>query len=537
MQQAPRQFAFCVLLLLALLVQNFGSSSMTQALTASNLTPVSMEPQSALPTSIDNSQTPWFPPIGVQNHGCTAFSVGYYIKTFQEAKEHGWDLTGAKWEGYIAGIDCGHPTHSYQDKIMTPAFIDNLNFPNGSIETAMQIAGNIGVSTWATMPYDGYHWTDWPSEQAWTEAALYRGESTYQTINLTTDNGLENLKSLLVSQNLASIYINSSALRKENFVAGDLLTLDNYNISVHNHVNTIVGYDDAISYTENGNTHYGAFKIANSWGVGVINWENVPDGFYWISYEAMKQQFKTCFFINDLIGYQPDLLASFKIEHAKRSDTSITISAGSAPLGSVTKRLSSYVSGYPYPYTLNDYLSFPNNNIVLDITEFKNYLPSIVGQTFWLSVYDGGSQTTGNITNFAIISPSGYQETTTVPTQTINNNYVHLSLNYNNPGPSPTPMPTPTPTSIALTPLPTSKPTQPTPTPTPTSKPTIKSLPTLIPTTSPIPTLSPTTTLIGSQAQTTIFLYVTAAAIGIAASIGALALVFKVRHRKKAFSG
>jgi hypothetical protein len=251
----------------------------------------------------------------------------------------------------------------------------------------------------------------------------------------------------------------------------------------------------------------------------------------------MKQQFKTCFFINDLIGYQPDLLASFKIEHAKRSDTSITISAGSAPLGSVTKRLSSYVSGYPYPYTLNDYLSFPNNNIVLDITEFKNYLPSIVGQTFWLSVYDGGSQTTGNITNFAIISPSGYQETTTVPTQTINNNYVHLSLNYNNPGPSPTPMPTPTPTSIALTPLPTSKPTQPTPTPTPTSKPTIKSLPTLIPTTSPIPTLSPTTTLIGSQAQTTIFLYVTAAAIGIAASIGALALVFKVRHRKKAFSG
>ena len=97
--------------------------------------------QTSLPTSVDNSETPWFPPIGVQGHGCTAFSVGYYTKTFLEAKEHGWDLSGAKWEGK-SGADVGHPTPSYQDKIMSPAFIYNLNDPSGSIESAIDLSLN-----------------------------------------------------------------------------------------------------------------------------------------------------------------------------------------------------------------------------------------------------------------------------------------------------------------------------------------------------------------------------------------------------------
>src|SRR3990170_5701675 len=44
------------------------------------------------PLSVDNSVLPWFPPIGNQGTegSCVAWSVGYYVKTFQEAKEHGW---------------------------------------------------------------------------------------------------------------------------------------------------------------------------------------------------------------------------------------------------------------------------------------------------------------------------------------------------------------------------------------------------------------------------------------------------------------
>lgn len=386
--------------------------------------------QGPLPDSIDNSQTPWFPPIGVQNHGCNAFSVGYYTKTFQEAKEHGWDLSGASWEGY-SSTDYGHPTPSYQDKIMSPAFIYNLNDPTGSIESTIGVACNIGVCTWKTMPYDGNHWTDWPSEEAWIEAAYYRGASnpSYQYIDLTTDVGIANLKNWLASQNLASIYIDANKQTRTNFTPQDFLTLDNYDSTNYNHVNTVVGYDDNIAYIENGVTHYGAFKVANSWGAGIYNWENIPDGFYWISYEAMKQRFKTCLFFNDLIGYEPELTASFRIMHAKRSDCTIHIVLENHNGLSLVKILNDYVSGYPYPYSQNDYLPFPDSSIVVDITEFKDYI-SIFAPTFWLYVNDEGSSTTGVVTNFAINYSGVFLQCPNVPLPTVNNHMLQLSVTY-----------------------------------------------------------------------------------------------------------
>ena len=54
-----------------------------------------------------------------------------------------------------------------------------------------------------------------------------------------------------------------------------------------------------VPITESGNPNtYGAFKVANSWGVG--GWEHVSDGFYYISYECMKQRFKILTFIKIL---------------------------------------------------------------------------------------------------------------------------------------------------------------------------------------------------------------------------------------------
>ncbi|MGD8507122.1 MAG: hypothetical protein PVF15_10750, partial [Candidatus Bathyarchaeota archaeon] len=53
------------------------------------------QPGDPPPTSIDHTTSPWFPPIGNQDGegSCTAWALGYYMKTFQEAKEHGWDLS------------------------------------------------------------------------------------------------------------------------------------------------------------------------------------------------------------------------------------------------------------------------------------------------------------------------------------------------------------------------------------------------------------------------------------------------------------
>jgi outer membrane protein assembly factor BamB len=385
--------------------------------------------QGSLPSSYDNSKSTWFPPIGIQGHGCNAFSVGYYTKTFLEAKEHGWDLSGAKWET-SASSTVGCPTTSYQDKIMSPAFIYNLCNPSGSLESTIGVVLNVGVCSWKTMPYVGADYTLWPSEEAWTEAAYYRGNYStgYQYIDLTTDAGLTNLKNWLASQNLASIYVDGGhKLDSSILTSNDLFTLDNYGGYQIDHVNTVVGYDDSISYTENGQTRYGGFKVANSWGVG--GWENIPDGYYWISYEAMKQYFKTCMFYYDLIDYHPDIMASFRILHDKRSDCSITVGIGNSNGPVVTKYFSGFVSSYPYPYSSNDYLAFPDNNIVLDLTELKSYFTSS-SQTFWLSVYDQYSSETGAITSFAVNCSGACIQSTQTPCLTQNNQEVSVSVTY-----------------------------------------------------------------------------------------------------------
>ena len=283
--------------------------------------------QDDLPSSVDQSTKLWFPPIGNQGSqgSCVAWSIGYYIKTFQEAQEHNWDVSAARW---FVGFP-GYPTQSYQNKIISPAFIYNLQNggeDNGlSFSKAINLICSVGVCSWEKMPYTQADYTSWPTELAWTEAPLNRGDSVgYQWIDLSTDQGLVNLKSWLASDLLVTIGVDG--YKYSGLTGGDIWTLDNYANPSVNHANTIVGYDDSIAYIENGVLQYGAFKIANSWGVG--GWERVPDGFLWISYAAIKQWVGQCLFYNDLIGYESTLAATFRVNHMKRSECTIVIGMG-----------------------------------------------------------------------------------------------------------------------------------------------------------------------------------------------------------------
>ena len=379
------------------------------------------------PASVDLSATPWFPPIGNQaNQGsCVAWSIGYYVKTFQEAKEHSWDLSGATWEGGYSG----HPSPSYQDKIMSPAFIYNLindgQDGGASYSEAIKLVCFIGESSWAKMPYNRLNYTVWPSEPAWTEAPNYRGNSSgYQYMSISDNPGISNIKNWLASGNLAVISVD--AYKIQNQVTGvslltdmDMLTLDNYVNPSTNHAATIVGYDDNVSYTELGATKYGAFKIANSWGKG--DWEKISDGFYWISYEAMKQRVSqggSAMFYFDSNNYQPSLLAKFAIQHTKRSECTITVGLGTPTSPIITKIFSNYVSGGD--------LAFCANNIVIDITDFKKIIPVFNEQPFFLKVIDAGTSTIGNITYFGIDSlvASG------IPCQTKQSQNVFVNLTF-----------------------------------------------------------------------------------------------------------
>jgi hypothetical protein len=362
--------------------------------------------------AVDQSATPWFPPIGNQGSqgSCVAWSVGYYVKTFQEAKEHGWDLSAATWTGGYYG----QPAVSYQDRIISPAFVYNLinggTDSGSSYQDAIRLICFIGACSWEQMPYNLSTYTAWPSEDAWTEAALYRGNSSgIQYMSLNSEPGLNNLKNWIASGHLGTISINAS--QYSTLGSADIWTLDNYVSSGTNHANTIVGYDDSKSYNESGTVHYGAFKVANSWG---SSWSG--DGFYWISYEAMKQRVGTCMFYYDIIDYQPELFATFEISHQKRNECNIRVGVGNPNAPEAMKSFSQYVDGGT--------VSFPSNSIVMDITELVNDLPNVYGKLFWLRVQDDGSPTIGNVTRFAV----DHEESADAPLQTEQGKIIYLNV-------------------------------------------------------------------------------------------------------------
>ncbi len=348
---------------------------------------------STVPTSHDNSATVWFPPVGNQGAegSCVSWATAYYTKTFQEAFEHNRDLSGALWEGSATG----YPSPAYQDLIFSPDFIYHQvcdGEDNGSYYSDnLNLMNYIGCCSWEKMPYDPTQQTVWPSEPAWRQAPLYRSDTGYGWIWTDTDTGLDDLKWWLSENNLAIISVD--AYKYEYLTAEDLWTTDQYSSPSRNHANTVVGYDDSYGpYSEGGEQRYGAFKVVNSWGTE--EWDNNNDGFYYISYECMKQWIEYVFAYVDLIGYQPQLLAVFSIQHDQRGRCELAFGIEESPGTYFTKNMSRdfTLHGGDHP--------FPENNMVIDISEFLPY-GSGAGDNLYLSVCDSGS-TTGWINAFSV---------------------------------------------------------------------------------------------------------------------------------------
>ena len=321
------------------------------------------------PSGYDNSSTIWFPPIGYQGPegSCVPWALVYYIKTFQEAREHNWDLSGGLWQN--------------DDKIFNPDFCYHLL--NNGVDNGISYADNInllqqiGCCTLDKMPYDPYDHTIWPNENAWRQAPLYRSQTGYGLNDgymwINTDSGIEDLKQLLANGNLAVIPVDAGYFYG-NFSSNDLWTLDNYNTTSHNHANTIVGYDDNFGpYTESGNSNtYGAFKIANSWGIG--DWEKNPDGFYYISYECLKQSIQITYLYQNYFDYKPKMVAVFEMNNCLRRDNVINFGLGNPFYPTIIKSLGISSRGGNFPY--------PENPVVVDITELIPYLSESTNQFF-----------------------------------------------------------------------------------------------------------------------------------------------------------
>lgn len=293
------------------------------------------KPFAALPAKVMNLT--YLPVTGDQGaYGtCAAFAVSYYYKTYQEAREHGW----------VNPDPSKNP-----ERVMSPFFTYNLN--NGgkdggmAIGSALQTLVTHGSATWQELPYQvrnlSEDYTDWPGEAVWRSAIRYRAKAV-ATINYTDAAGLALLKQHLAGGDVAVF----SLLLHENFVSYPQDTTGVHNGVLHAntgaiymppgqlssyHALTLVGYDDAKTYTDDsGTTRTGAFLAVNSWGGwGVAAPGTARYGFIWIAYPCLQSQTDgAAYTMTDRAGYAPTTYGVYGLEHGRRRDLSISITGGS----------------------------------------------------------------------------------------------------------------------------------------------------------------------------------------------------------------
>ena len=215
-----------------------------------------------LPDAVDNSQTPWFPPIGNQGSegSCTAFALAYYIQTYTEAKEHGWDISQVRWvyPDPSGANNAGGPD-SLQEKIMSPDFLYHLinrgqDNGSGGIAASSAIV-RVGGVPWSLMPYDVQDHTSWPGEEAWRITGAYRGRevgSHYWENHsagyfiIDDDADIQLLKKLLAEGYCVSTSISSNEVFSA--LSGQDIVNPSCRWDSTNHAQTIVGYSNYVNW-------------------------------------------------------------------------------------------------------------------------------------------------------------------------------------------------------------------------------------------------------------------------------------------------
>lgn len=290
------------------------------------------------PPAVDH--TAEMPPVGDQGSqgSCTAWAVAYNYKTHQEWMEHGWSLA--------------LPEHQF-----SPAFVYNhINggADNGSgTSDALKCLIEHGCANMEEFPYTQSNCTRWPAESTYLHAIPYRAQSGHY-IYVSTDQGIEAAKQHIADGDCAilGIYVWSNF---DNINQFDTVycVADLYGSNRGGHNVCIVGYDD----NKMTNDGPGAFRVVNSWGA---SWGN--QGYFWMSYEALKDSrmcYGTAAYATDRIAYSPQALVRFQITHLVREWTNTTVG--------FTDGWQKYV--FDWNRSPSSPNPFPDNNIVIDITE------------------------------------------------------------------------------------------------------------------------------------------------------------------------
>lgn len=358
----------------------------------------------------------YLPAVGNQGSqgSCSGWATAYYYKTYQEAKEHNWIRPNVS-------VD---PQH-----VMSPAFAYNIingGTDSGGTPSSIMyyVLARYGCATWQDMPYNQSNWTNAPSETAWRNGILYKGQSN-TSIYFGTDDGIIALKQLLADGDVAviamQVYPNFMSYPTETTGVNNGVLFSNTGTSLGGHDLVVIGYDDTKSYFDGTETKYGAFLIVNSWGSGwgLMDSDIGTKGFIWLADDFMRDHtYKAAHILVDNVGYAPTLYGIYGINHTSRGSINVSF------LGGTSSSAPDWTSIDAMP--MGGSIAI-NQRIVLDLTPYAfNF-----DDPFWLKVYDS-SASPGTINYMAIEDAEGHiTESEDIPKTTIQSGYVYSQLLFN----------------------------------------------------------------------------------------------------------
>ena len=317
---------------------------------------VCAEARADRPALVDHSTESYFPPIGQQMWGdCTCFSSCYYYNTYTQARDEGLDAS------------TGDP-----NVVCCPAFLFGL-IAQGAwgaecTEHAMARLSDVGCATMADHSYPTEPWggnpTIWPTEAAWV-AALNNRLGAFHKIRADNEEGLEIIKQHMADGGCAVTRADFLSNYGDYGVSASGPGIDNRVMYRRQgwhylrHSICICAYDDERPYVDDrdGQTHHGAFLIANSegddWGwynTGDPNDPNTTKGYIWIAYTMFLEgqfgrydnddnpytdpcydnpDYPEIYYHDDRPDYRPTLYAVAGINHNSRN--LLTFSGGVGP--------------------------------------------------------------------------------------------------------------------------------------------------------------------------------------------------------------
>lgn len=227
----------------------------------------------ALPPVVDLSGR--FPPPGDQGaqQSCVGWAVAYAMKSYHEAVERNWTLTGA--DGRLNA-----------NRVFSPSFVYNqINYGvdrGSNFGDAFRVLITQGAAPLSVMPYTATPFV--PPPQAAMAAADDFRIDTFRTVDLRNRNELKAQLNagfpIIFAAFVDQLFHEWRGASTVNRFGGPRLG---------RHAMVVVGYDD----------HRGAYRIINSWG---RQWGD--GGFAWVSYDQFEAMGTEAYIVFDQKGYE-----------------------------------------------------------------------------------------------------------------------------------------------------------------------------------------------------------------------------------------